>query len=173
MTHFVSPVLLYFVGLRHHGSLRQEQGQGNDSFNCGYRWLLVIVGCICLLVLLSLLLCHNDDVNLNRQVKQQWLLVAGYILLAVATIVLTMQHEWWWHHPQWLASMTTMTDISKWQASMVTMTSSMRHKDANGNDWSVVSTCDKRSKLKLSRQEPAGGSKPGELVTELMTEMVM
>ena len=54
---------------------------------------------------------------------------------------------------------------------MVTMTSSMRHKDANGNDWSVVSTCDK-SKLKLSRQEPAGGSKPGELVTELVMELV-
>ena len=56
---------------------------------------------------------------------------------------------------------------------MVTMTSSMRHKDANGNDWSVVSTCDKSKLKKLSRQEPAGGSKPGELVTELMTEMVM
>ena len=55
---------------------------------------------------------------------------------------------------------------------MVTMTSSMRHKDANGNDWSVVSTCDK-SKLKLlSRQPAGGGSKPGELVTELVMELV-
>ena len=165
MTHFVSPVLLYFGGLRqdlrlqlrHHGSLRQEQGWGNDSFNCGYRWLLVMVGCICLIVLLSLLLCHNDDVNLNRQVKQ-WLLAGGWLHTTSSSystnnawvLVMTSPTR------EWLASMTTMTDISKWQASMVTMTSSIRHKDANGNDWSVVSTYDK-SKLKLSRQ-PAGGS---------------
>ena len=51
----------------------------------------MMVGCICLLVLLSLLLCHNDDVNLNRQVKQ-WLLVAGYILLVVVAIVLLTMH---------------------------------------------------------------------------------